>query len=232
MAFGLPDWVFTGALVLMALGLRRSRFHSVRASHVARAQRARDLAPRLPRGAIAVGAFAIAVVAIMVLARASALVRRRRCSPRESCTGASGCSSIDFNAGKDSSLSHVVTEAVRTNLGQSKVVSIMPPTAIAAALAAHAAPASIAVDLALAREIAQREGVKAIVAGDVTPLGTGYVVSIRLVSADSGASSPLIEKRWTARASCSTRSTISRASCAAASANRSSRCAMRPRSIR
>src|SRR5262249_18832761 len=81
---------------------------------------------------------------------------------------------------------HVVTEAVRTDLGQSKVISIMPPTAVAGALQRMQRPVDSPVNLSVAREIAQREGVKAIVAGDVTALGSGYVISIRLVSADSG----------------------------------------------
>jgi Flp pilus assembly protein TadD len=62
----------------------------------------------------------------------------------------------------------------------------MPPTAVAAALGRMQRPPTTQIDLALARDIAVREGIKAIVAGNVTPLGSGYVVSVRLVSADSG----------------------------------------------
>jgi TolB-like protein len=130
-------------------------------------------------------AFAIAVIAVMVLrgfgvGPAASLLAAGRLHGRERLLV------TDFAAGKDSSLSHVVTEAVRTNLGQSKAVSIMPPTAIAAALQRMQRPASGSIDISLGREIAVREGVKAIVGGSVTPLGSGYVVSIRLVSADSG----------------------------------------------
>ena len=82
-------------------------------------------------GGIAVGAFAVAVAAIMMMrlfgvGPAASLLAAGTLHGRERLLV------VDFNAGKDSSLSHVVTEAVRTNLGQSKVVSIMPPTAIAA----------------------------------------------------------------------------------------------------
>src|SRR5690606_4812425 len=38
----------------------------------------------------------------------------------------------------------------------------------------------------LAREVARREGLKAFVAGELTPLGAGYVVTLRLLSAASG----------------------------------------------
>jgi tetratricopeptide (TPR) repeat protein len=64
---------------------------------------------------------------------------------------------VDFDAGKDSSLSHVLTEAVRTNLGQSSVVSIMPPTAVAGALQRMQRQPATHVDLPLAKDIAQRE---------------------------------------------------------------------------
>jgi len=41
----------------------------------------------------------------------------------------------------------------------------MPPSAVAAALTRMQRPSATTVDLPLAREIAQREGIKAIVAG-------------------------------------------------------------------
>ena len=60
------------------------------------------------------------------------------------------------------------------------------PLAIGAALRRMQREPTAWVDLALAREIAEREGAKAVVTGDVNPLGGGYVVTLRLVSADSG----------------------------------------------
>jgi hypothetical protein len=41
-------------------------------------------------------------------------------------------------------------------------------------------------DLSLAREIAQREGIKVIVAGTVAPISGGYAVSARLLNAQTG----------------------------------------------
>jgi tetratricopeptide (TPR) repeat protein len=54
--------------------------------------------------------------------------------------------------------------------------------------------ASTHVDLRLAREIAVREGAKAIVSGSIAPLGTGYALSVRLISADSGSSLASFQK--------------------------------------
>jgi tetratricopeptide (TPR) repeat protein len=42
------------------------------------------------------------------------------------------------------------------------------------------------VDFATAREIAQRTGVKAVVGGSIVPAGSGYIVTARLVAAESG----------------------------------------------
>ena len=211
---GLPDWVFSGAVILAAaclpLVLATAYSH-----HVAR-QLVRQSAALTPGGspasapnhgavtnlalrarphltwrrafrlgAIAVAGFASVVVAVMVLrvfgiGPVASLLAAGTLHGRERLLVA------DFATGRDTSLSHLITEAVRTDLGQSKVVSIMPPSAVAAALARMQRPTSSMLDVPLAREIAQREGVKAIVSGSLTPLGGGYAVSIRLVAADSG----------------------------------------------
>ncbi|MEO6879270.1 MAG: protein kinase, partial [Gemmatimonadaceae bacterium] len=179
-AFGVPDWVFLGAVGVMIMGAPVVALAALGTSrHVTWSRAARG-------GAFAVGAFAAVVVAIMVL-RLFGIGPAGSLLAAGKLDGSARLLVVDFTAGADSSLSHVVTEAVRTDLGQSKVVSIMPPAAIAGALARMQRPPSTPVDLKLAQEIAQREGVKAIVAGDVSKLGSGYVVSIRLVSADSGA---------------------------------------------
>jgi tetratricopeptide (TPR) repeat protein len=133
----------------------------------------------------ALGAFALVVVAIMVL-RVFGIGPAKSLLAAGTMSGRERLLVVDFDAGKDSSLSHVLTEAVRTNLGQSSVISIMPPTAVAGALQRMQRQPATHVDLPLAKEIAQREGAKAIVAGSATPVGNGYVVSLRLVSADSG----------------------------------------------
>ncbi len=86
----------------------------------------------------------------------------------------------------DSSVAHVVAEGVRVALGQSPTIRLVDATEVAAVLVRMQRPANARVDLELARAIAAREGVKAIVDGDVTALGQGFAISLRLVSADSG----------------------------------------------
>ena len=93
----------------------------------------------------------------------------------------------DFRVtGTDTNLANVVTEAVRANLNESNAFTLVLPSRIVAALGRMQRPATTRVEFALAQEIAQREGIKAIIDGGVTPLGAGYVIALRLVTADSG----------------------------------------------
>ncbi|HKV50320.1 MAG TPA: serine/threonine-protein kinase [Gemmatimonadaceae bacterium] len=211
---GLPDWVFPGSLVVMALGLPvilftgYAQFVARRAAttsptftpggtpsvstHGTMANLALKASPHLSwrrttlGGAYAVGAFVLLVGAFMLLRAlgigpAGSLLARGRFTAREPVIIA------DFAVQHtDTALGAVVSDAVRAALSQSQVISLVPPPEIAAALKRMERPANTRLDLATAREMAQRAGVKAVVDGQVTGVGTGYILTLRLVSADSG----------------------------------------------
>jgi tetratricopeptide (TPR) repeat protein len=86
----------------------------------------------------------------------------------------------------DSLLGPTVTEAFRTDLAQSASLRIMPAAAVRGVLQRMQRPTNIRVDYAVAREIATREGIKAVLDGDIVTLGGRYVLSARLVSAQNG----------------------------------------------
>jgi tRNA A-37 threonylcarbamoyl transferase component Bud32/tetratricopeptide (TPR) repeat protein len=210
---GLPDWVFPGSLIVMALGLpvvlwtgyvqrvaRRAVTTtptytpggSPAATHGTIATMALRAAPtmnwyRTARGGMyAFGAF-IALIAVFMALRAfglgpfGSLLAAGKLNAREPILF------TDFRTTNvDSTLGRVVSDAVRAGLSGSSAFSLVPPGTIVGALARMKQPPTVRVDSALAREIAIREGVKAIVDGDVTGVGGGYIVSIRLVRADSG----------------------------------------------
>jgi eukaryotic-like serine/threonine-protein kinase len=88
--------------------------------------------------------------------------------------------------GADTSLASVISEAVRTDLSQSSVLSVVQASEVRGALQRMQRPVNARLDVALAREMAQREGIRAIVDGDVTPVGSGFIVTGRLVAAESG----------------------------------------------
>ena len=210
---GLPSWVLPGALVIAGLGLPVILFTAFvqRTAHQA-LMRTPTLTPggtpspnstlatiamkasphvswrRTTRGGmLAFGAFVAVVAAFMVLRAlgigpAGSLLASGRISARERLLV------TDFAVTKgDSTLGGVVAEAIRASLAQSNAVTLMAPAAVAGALQRMQKAPGVHLDLALARDIAQREGAKAIVDGDVAALGNGYVITVRLVSADSGA---------------------------------------------
>jgi tRNA A-37 threonylcarbamoyl transferase component Bud32/tetratricopeptide (TPR) repeat protein len=210
-ALGLPDWVFPGALIVMALGLpvilftafvhrgtHRALTESALTPHgspVTQSTMTRIAVKASPwvswrrtyaGGAVALGAFAVLVAAFMIMRATGigpvgSLLASGRLTERDQLLV------TDFRGGgADSSLSAIVTEAIRTDLGQSSVVKVVPPSAVAAALERMRRDRNSTVDLAVAREIAAREGIKGIVDGSVTPLAGGYVVSVRLVDAATG----------------------------------------------
>ena len=211
---GLPDWVFAGSLIMMALGLpmvlwtgyvqrvaRRAltatptytpggtRSGTAQGTMATMALRAAPHVSwyRTARGGMyAAGAF-VAIVGVFMVLRAlgigpaGSLLAAGRLAKKEPLL------LTDFRiTGADSSLSRVVSDAVRAGLSESSVISLMPPATLASALQRMQRPSGTRLDLALARDVATREGVKAIVDGDVTGVGSGYIVQLRLVTADSG----------------------------------------------
>ncbi len=94
----------------------------------------------------------------------------------------------DFeNRTSDSTLAASVTEAFRIDLAQSPLVRLMEGSSVAQALRRMERDPDARLDAALARDIAEREGAKAVVTGEIAPLGRGYVLSARLVSTADGA---------------------------------------------
>jgi tetratricopeptide (TPR) repeat protein/tRNA A-37 threonylcarbamoyl transferase component Bud32 len=85
----------------------------------------------------------------------------------------------------DSTLARALTEAIRTDLTQSPVVTLVSTADVAAALSRMERAADARVPASVAIEIAQREGLKAVVAGEVHAAGIGYVLSGRVIAAES-----------------------------------------------
>jgi len=73
------------------------------------------------------------------------------------------------------------------DLAQSPVVRLLDAAAVGQGLGRMGRAPGSPLDLPLARELAQREGAKAVVHGQIDPLGRGYVISAELVGASDGA---------------------------------------------
>jgi tetratricopeptide (TPR) repeat protein len=211
---GLPDWVFPGALIVMALGLPVILFTAYTqyvarraitatptftpgggvtpATHGTMATIAMKASPYMSwrrsmfGGVYALGAFALLIGAFMILRAfgigpAGSLLAAGRFSTKAPVLVA------DFSTtNTDSALGAVVSDAVRAGLGQSSVISLVRPAQVASTLKLMRRPSTSRLDLNLARDVAQRNGVQAIVDGSVTGVPGGYIIALRLVSADSG----------------------------------------------
>jgi tetratricopeptide (TPR) repeat protein len=211
-AIGLPDWVLPGAVIVMALGLPAILFTAfVHYTTHAALTRTPTLTPGGSRamqgtlatiavkaspwvswrrtilgGAAALGVFVALVATYMVLRAfgigpAGSLMAAGKLSQREKVILA------DFKSpATDSLLGPTITEAFRTDVGQSANLTVMPMTSVREVLRRMQKPANTRIDYAVAREIATREGIKAVIDGDVVALGGSYVLSVRLVTAQSG----------------------------------------------
>ena len=93
----------------------------------------------------------------------------------------------DFEStAEDPGLARAATLALRTDLGQSQVITVLEPTEIAGVLRRMQRSPDERLTADLARDAAVREGIPAIIAGEITAAGGAFVVSARLVSAETG----------------------------------------------
>jgi tetratricopeptide (TPR) repeat protein len=93
----------------------------------------------------------------------------------------------DFeNLTPDSLLGDDVTQLLRIDLLQSPTIAVAEPDQIAEVLHRMERARSTPLDYTLAREVAIREGFKAVLGGEVRSLGGGYVITAQLVAALDG----------------------------------------------
>ena len=195
---GLPDWFFPAAVLLLALGLPvvllAARGHNRRAlrSPTATPTRSGSFHSGLTlRRAVTGGVAAFAGLGIVTagymgmrsfgIGPVGTLVASGKLEERERLIIA------DFtNTTRDSMLGPAVTHAFRVDFSQSKLVSPVEPDYVRRVLRRMQVPDSLPLSLASAREVAQREGWKAVVAGELQQVGPSLMVSAQLVNAQSG----------------------------------------------
>jgi tetratricopeptide (TPR) repeat protein len=206
---GLPDWAFATAVALLAVGLpivlwtgvieRRRALAGAKggAARPAGLERWFTWHRSLWGGASAFGLLGLGTAVYMAMrllgiGPVGTLVAHGVLAQRD------GLVLADFeNRTSDSTLARSVGEAFRVDLAQSPVVRLLDAATVAAALRRMGRAPGGALDLAGAREIATREGAKAVVLGKIDPVGRGFVLSAELVAAADGAE--LAAVRETAR---------------------------------
>ena len=210
-AIGLPDWVLPGTILIMTIGFfvvtftavgRYAAFKLLNAAggsapgpmpwQQTTGARSLWIAEHVSwkrvaaGGSVALGGFGVLVAGVMFSRNAgigpfASLLSKGTLQAQERVL----FTNLDVT-GIDSSLASAISVAARTALQQSRAISVMTSEQVQQALTRMRKPGNERVDLALGRELATREGVRALVAGYVAPAGGQFAVSLRLVSADSG----------------------------------------------
>ncbi len=90
------------------------------------------------------------------------------------------------NHSGDSTLSATVTDAVRADMQQSRTVQVMSQAAMWAGLKRMGLERGVALQAQKVQELAEREGAKAFVVGDIARLGAGYQLVARVVATKDG----------------------------------------------
>ena len=183
---GLPDWVFLAAIGLLLVGL----------PIVLWGARNKRLRGAILGGVLAFIALALGAGGFMALRAAgvgpfATLVSSGVLKERDKLVVA------DFeNRSADSTLGQSVTEALRIDLARSPVVQLLETADVTAALARMEKNPETTLTAAVAREVAERGGAKAVVTGEIAPLGAGFVLSARVIAPDDGRT--LLAERETA----------------------------------
>jgi tetratricopeptide (TPR) repeat protein len=203
---GLPDWVFPFALLLLLIGLPiivatalvqgRQVPDTAGAAAASAAEEAPGSAPdtSIKHGLLtwknALLGGGLAFVLLAVVTSGFMFMRDRGIGPVGSLV-ASGLLEekaaivvADF-AGDDPSMARAATQAFRVDLSQSELVKLVEPATLDDALARMELPEDQALTAEVARDLAVREGYPAVIEGELTSVGDGFVITARLADARS-----------------------------------------------
>ncbi|HMI58442.1 MAG TPA: serine/threonine-protein kinase, partial [Gemmatimonadaceae bacterium] len=192
---GLPDWVFPGAVVLLVIGLpimlvtgRKERERVLAAAtgtyRIPDAGVAKHLTWRkaILGGGLAFGGL-VAIVVVYTAMRVMGIGSIGTLQAKGLLKDRQPILLAEFeNRASDSTLGPTLTEALRVDLSQSQTVKLVDGQVVSDALTRMQKPATSVLTPTLARELAQREGIPAIVTGEIAPVGKSYVISANVVS--------------------------------------------------
>jgi eukaryotic-like serine/threonine-protein kinase len=109
-------------------------------------------------------------------------------------TGADRLVLADFGATSvDTMIAAAITDALRIDLEQSRAVALAPMSFLHGAMQRMELPRGARLPEPLALQLAQREGLKAVITGDVARVGNAFTISARVLRAEDG--EPLVSVR-------------------------------------
>ena len=198
--FGLPDWVWVVALVLMLIGIPIVVYTS--RVERGRTRMVRSGALRFEATPVANSLFTwrrtilggfLALGTLLLVAVGYAAARTFGIGPASTLLSSGMVGSEDrfvladfTNRTADTTLGISVTEALRVDLGQSRVVRMLSDREVATALTRMTLLSGATLTDSIALDLARREGAKAVITGEISSLGTGYVLTASVLEAATG----------------------------------------------
>ncbi|MEQ9105766.1 MAG: protein kinase [Rhodothermales bacterium] len=197
LAFGLPDWVLPLGVVLMLAGLpivlyaaslerKRAVLNSGERARLSGLSAWLTTRRAFQGGLLALGALGFMAGGYLGLRAAGV-------GPFATLISSGALTAQDVilvahfdNSTDDPSLSTTVTEALRIDLSQSGAFRLMDRSAIQDGLIRMQVNPDTVLTSSLARVLAEREGVKAVIEGDINRAGAGYILNTRIVSSSDG----------------------------------------------
>ncbi|MDH5642888.1 MAG: protein kinase [Gemmatimonadota bacterium] len=196
---GLPDWVLSGAVGLMVVGAPIVWFtgHHERRRAVAQTTGIHVTTPvgmqrHFTWGKSVLGG-GLAFVVLAAITGSYMAMRALGIGPVGTLVASGALENratlvlAEFdNRTTDSTLGSTVTELFRIGLTQSALVRILEQRQLTQVLNRMQRPPDTRIDPDVAMEVAEREGLRAIVTGEILSVGTGYALSARIVASDGG----------------------------------------------
>ncbi len=151
-------------------------------------------APARP-GRAKLGSYVVALVLLAALIATALYFRSRQTKP--SLTDKDTVVLADFsNETGDAVFDDTLKQALSVALNQSPFLNVLPDNKVAATLKLMSRPVSTKLTPEVARELCQRVGSKAYIAGSIASLGSEYVLGLKAVNCQTG--DPLAEQQVTA----------------------------------
>ena len=198
--FGLPDWVWVGALGLMLFGfpivMYTSRVERGRARRTGSGALLIEAPPTIESfftwrrtilgGLLAVGGLLLVAVGYTV-ARTFGIGPARTLLSSGMVGSEDRFVLADFaNRTADTTLGTTVTEALRVDLGQSRVVRMLSDRDVATALTRMTLRSGTPLTDSIALDLARRESAKAVITGEISSFGTGFVLTANVLETATG----------------------------------------------
>jgi tetratricopeptide (TPR) repeat protein len=197
---GLPTWVFYGAIVLLATGLpimlltgRHERKRAIaRATGVMTATPATGMQRHFTWRKALIGS-GVAFGALTVVAGFYMAMRLLGIGPVGTLVAAGVLDEQERivlarfdNTSPDTTLAETVTELFHIDLTQSPTVTVMEASQVSGVLRRMERDPEAPLTPELALDVAEREGIKAVITGEIRTLAGGYVLSARLTAMSTG----------------------------------------------